>query len=65
MSLEFGEAVLGGLILATALHRKTLLGDGDEIEQQLIHHAAGLPTALEAVIRHTEAAVASVINTGV
>jgi hypothetical protein len=63
---QLGDAdtVLGGLILATDLHSRVLSGKAGEVESRLRTNIAEAPAAVRELLRHTEAAVGSVVITG-
>lgn len=59
-----GDIVVGGLMLATELHRQVLTGDIDELERRLRACLDRAPRTIRELLRAAEEATASAINTG-
>lgn len=58
------DTALGGLILATDLHRHVLTGDPGSVECRLRRNTAAGSAAVRELLRHTETAVGSTVFTG-
>ncbi|WP_199512192.1 GOLPH3/VPS74 family protein [Nucisporomicrobium flavum] len=57
------DTVLGGLILATDLHSRILLGSASSLESKLRHHISAAPEAVRELLRHAENAVSAAVST--
>lgn len=62
--LDDFDTALGGLILATGLHRRVLVGDAGDVEARLRSNVAGAPREVSALLYHTETAVGATVITG-
>jgi hypothetical protein len=58
------NTVLGGLILATDLHRRVLTGDAGGIEQRVRLNTDRVPTPVQRLLYHTETATGATVITG-
>jgi hypothetical protein len=62
--LDDFDTVLGGLVLATDLHRLVLVGNAAGIEQRLRINTSGAPPAVRELLYQTETATGSTVITG-
>jgi hypothetical protein len=61
--LDAFDTVLGGLVLATDLHRAVLTGNPAELTAGLRREVAGAPAPVRELLSHTEAAVGDAVIT--